>query len=874
MPRSRYPVDRYLVESSKKLERENTNDDDLWTSEPALKPEDEIMLRKLHDMLQSTTNDLKILSGELSKFQEPSIQIKSSPIPLDEEFNEKVHIEELVNAKFYGHKLVDKNRDGSGARQIKNVIGPSTGTTNADTKKKHNVKPKVSTSVQVNTIPEIKQKRINRNMGFSKTKLIQISDKTYNKKLNNGKIIKEPLSVAYNEFCYKHEEPTSNIQKNLQLQKMPNINIRSELKLEKVFNLSILPENNETFPVPTNKGNSTVILVKHIDLNKQPIDQSHSTQPKPLIRKVSKMSTCESSESSNNLNLEVKTKLRKHPINISPKSTNRVIQTHKKTVKRDSEKRCYADLEEWKRKLNRVYGGHVFKNDKPSSKYKINKKKASPDKKNVTKPILNNTEYIPYSRLTLGGVRVSDIEKEIGDISNKNVPLSPIIDRILSSRDNSPRKNKQEIISRTFTTSDENLMQEVVDIERTISETLSKTIQKDEDNGVKPKTVNEDSVSYKSDSYIDDFEDDTDQKEQILEESYNNIEHLEAKDTSGNKLNSNNYQPNNEDNISDHNKPSTSKIQNRTYIKASNLSFKDSVDVFEFVHNVDTQDTGTQSDSSNKIIPKETQTSPTNERQNLQPIRNDLWMSIDPRKEVEKMLELEKDFIKKFIIEEYGDILEEKITKPSTSKDRNENIRKNIAASQKNTQTSPARVKSVMTSPRRTKTRTTSPFPLSLAVDKQTSPLLFDVNNRETSVDLENDELGISINLSSPRFNLRLPQTTREVLSNLDACTKRTGTDVTSKTFRKTLVSSSSADADNSSSELSSVGEIKMNLKKKIRALNRSISSESSSSSVSTKYSSDLQPGGILPLKSDGELSLGRSKDKRAHSIGETSNLF
>lgn len=635
------------------------------------------------------------------------------------------------------------------------------------------------------------------------------------KKLNNGKIIKEPLSVAYNEFCYKHEEPTSNIQKNLQLQKMPNINIRSELKLEKVFNLSILPENNETFPVPTNKGNSTVILVKHIDLNKQPIDQSHSTQPKPLIRKVSKMSTCESSESSNNLNLEVKTKLRKHPINISPKSTNRVIQTHKKTVKRDSEKRCYADLEEWKRKLNRVYGGHVFKNDKPSSKYKINKKKASPDKKNVTKPILNNTEYIPYSRLTLGGVRVSDIEKEIGDISNKNVPLSPIIDRILSSRDNSPRKNKQEIISRTFTTSDENLMQEVVDIERTISETLSKTIQKDEDNGVKPKTVNEDSVSYKSDSYIDDFEDDTDQKEQILEESYNNIEHLEAKDTSGNKLNSNNYQPNNEDNISDHNKPSTSKIQNRTYIKASNLSFKDSVDVFEFVHNVDTQDTGTQSDSSNKIIPKETQTSPTNERQNLQPIRNDLWMSIDPRKEVEKMLELEKDFIKKFIIEEYGDILEEKITKPSTSKDRNENIRKNIAASQKNTQTSPARVKSVMTSPRRTKTRTTSPFPLSLAVDKQTSPLLFDVNNRETSVDLENDELGISINLSSPRFNLRLPQTTREVLSNLDACTKRTGTDVTSKTFRKTLVSSSSADADNSSSELSSVGEIKMNLKKK-----------------------------------------------------------
>lgn len=872
----------------------NIIDEDIWNTEPALKPEDEIILRKLHDTLQSTADDLKLLSGELSKFHEPGVQVKATPTPLDEEFNEKVHIEEIVNAKFHGYKIIDKSppREYKSKKEISDDNKPIN---------KENYKF-INVDVPVNTRPIKKIPNIKRNLVVTRTKVMQINgdtNSTKTEKLNNGKIVNAP-AVAYNEYSYKYAEPKLETpSKILKIQEMPSINIRSELKEQKVLQLDIIPEVKVNEKTEIVRKNVAVVAVQHGTT--KPITEPNKTMPnithvvhqqsnQPITtRKVSKMSTYDSSGSTtNNISSDTQMKLKTHRriltnIRSSPKTSVR-NDRKKNNIKKESNKRSHLNLDEWRTKLNSVYGTTTSKNGKhfqTKSKATTSSTKSNIRPENSAKQNkLNNMEYIPYSKLTIGGVRASDIEREISDIpNNRDIPLSPILDRILSSRENSFSKNssqnnKAKDKPNILTTSDENLLQEVIDIEMAVSETLTKNIKNTKGDSKMPKQISDSDEVQENDSYVDDFEDD---KSGCSGQSSNqkaNSTHINDDKNLSDEENCNILENDGSDN-NDNSKqfatvPSSSHANglNLTYTKISNLSFKDQVDVFEFVHSVDTQDSATQSNVGRKILPKETQTSPIVEN-NIQPIHNDLWPSIDPKGEVEKLFHLEKEFIKKLIVEEYGDLLAKNIDKPSTSKEVE--IRLNVAASQKNTQTSPAHVKHVMTSPTKTKTRTTSPVSR-LTVDHHTSPLIFVVDEDDVRLEIENEQdPGISINLSSPRFSLRLPRTSREVLSNLEDGVPRTEKRPTSKTQNVkrsniTVTSTSSLEAD--SSDISSLGEVKLKLRKEMGRVTTVSDTESFTSSALSDYQS-----GILPLRSEGEMSIGRIKksNKQNKSEGEAS---
>lgn len=897
----RYPVDRYLVESSKNFEMVNIINDDIWNPEPALKPEDEIILRRLHEMLQTTADDLKILSNELSKQHEPKVQIKTQPTPLDEEFNEKVHIEEIVDAKFHGYKVTEKSSSPVYGLKKEMVDGIKLLANELQ-------KTKVNAGIQVNPMTTILKKTQSRKLGMSSTNVIQIDEKNQvdckETSLNNIKINNSP-AVAYCEYSYEYTKPKTNTtpHKILKVQEMPGINIRSELREQKVLQLDILPDSKVEKDVTVNKNNVVFIVTQHksesipqqklTSVKKQDTPLTYATE-KQRIRKVSKMSTCESSGSNNNVGSDAQYNIKNQKefkIRSSPKTSSR--SDNRKLPKclisrKQQEKRSQQNLDEWKRKLESVYGhSSNLKKTVKLPKSKITKATCSRTGTTTkhSQILNNNMEYIPYSQLTLGGVRVSDIEKELSDIPNKNdMPISPILDRILRSRENSfhkdsPRKHQQKDYN-ILSTSDENLLKEVIDIEKTIGDTLSNNARKTQPNS---PTISSESNKQKDDSYADDFEDEKSDQEGDFEEDENANKSQLLNDS--NKSSSDRDLENSSKAIdtpaSDNDNP------NATYTKTSNLSFKNKVDIFEFVHLVDTQDIATQSATSHKISLKETQTSPRNETSNIQPIRNDLWPTLDPKGELEKMLILEKGFIKQLILDEYGDLFEKNITKPSTSKDITiEDTQKNSVALQKNTQTSPVHVKSIMTSPTKMKTRTTSPFSLSLPIDRQTSPMIFITNEEELKIEIGNEEdLGISINLSSPRFSLRLPQNSRDVLSNLEDSNQivskqyqvEDNLQKEPKMFKKfaTCTSTSSIDADNSSSEISSLGEIKLKLKRKSKKNRVPSTSDTSSSSIVSKYSSDLQSTGILPLKSEGEVSVDQVTKKnllkRNGSIGETS---
>lgn len=860
----------FQVDSSKNIEMVNIIGDDLWKPEPTLRPEDDIILRKLQDMLQSTSDDLKRLSGELIKFHKPGLQIKTVPTPLDEEFNEKVHIEELVNAKFHGYQIVNRSSMVPDLKLQNNTIIDKKPLTTKP------LKPKVTnTAVQVNSAPTIKMKVHNKNLGISRTRIVQIDEKKQDnvatERLNNGKIIHKVPAVSYNEFSYNYVEPRveEKQRKLLQVQIMPSINIRSELKEQKVLNIDILPDSQNKKVGDTNKKNVVVVAVNHEELiTHAPVNKKDETLLRTLpesikpVRKVSKMSTGESSESvyiSSDARLRFNTHSKlTTAIKNSPVTTDRQNRKKKCIKVRESEKPQAHNVEEWRRKLNIVYGCSSTKNVKTNHKSDTAKKNGTSKKLNtsIQTGTMNNAQYIPYSQLTLGGVRVSDIEKELSNIPIKNnEPLSKVFDEILNSREHSTRDRQSKDVPKILTTSDENLLQEVIDIERTVSDTISKILHRKETD--RPKTKISSDEDNENDSYADDFED---VNSDNTMESKNGLHVNGAQQDNYSKEQSINGHATDSDN----NDAKLNKHHNATFTKASNLSIKDSVDIFEFIHSVDTQDIATQSSVSNKILPKETQTSPRNDRSNVQPIHNDLWPSIDPRGEIERMLKLEKEFIKKLIIDEYGDLLEKNIVKPSTSKDSVNDTERNIVASQKKTQTSPARVKSVMTSPRRSKTRTTSPFlqQATVTADQQTSPIL--VPNEDANINNED----ITINLSSPRFNLRLPQNSHEVLSNLDLFSRSS-----SKILGSKLKPSSSSSVEaGSSSELSSLGEVRVPIRKRLKKSRVPSIPESISSSALSTCSSEVLSGGIIPLRSDGEVVFGqRTKKTSNKSEGETS---
>ncbi|XP_046967696.1 uncharacterized protein LOC124535524 isoform X2 [Vanessa cardui] len=883
---TRYPVDRYLVESSKKLDMINIIDDDIWNSEPALKPEDEIILRKLHDMLQSTADDLKQLSGEFSKYHGLDVQKKTLPMPLDEEFNEKVHIEEVVNAKFHGHNIAETKSTPN--RMHKDVVdGIIKSIAN-----QRNTKQFVNHGVQVNEVPIVKKSSIKKKLGVSRTNVVQINE-TLSKPINSPDSFintKNKNMNSYSEIAYKPDKCKSlPVKTPLQIQEMPSINIRSELKEQKVLQLDINPENKDICENNFTKHNALVIEMKHEDTPK-PVSrntftfdhiQLNAANDKPITRKVSKMSTYESCESANNNSSDSQDNLRKQKIKSTitlratrranlptgPKTRNDIVS--KKDIKRDGK----VSVHEWQKRLKTVYG-ETSKLKKSGTKVtkvspKLSNKQKNPSKHKITPNALNNTEYIPYSKLTLGGVNVSDIEREISNIPHRgDIVLSLILDKILSSRENSfhidsPRKHKNKS-PKVLTTSDENLLQDVLNIEKEITRTSSikngNIDNKISDNG----QINLNNSYRKGDSYDDDFEDE--KSDDSNKTQANDFESLGSKPSNNSK-----EDKNKDPTVTPENKTNQdANVHNKTFTKVSNLSFKNTVDIFEFIHSVDTQDTGTQSNTTNKRTIQETQTSSSDDKPNIQPIHNDLWpSSIDPRGEVEKMFKLEKEFIKKLIIDEYGDLLEKEFNKPSTSKNiDNDNSDRNVSSFQKNTQTSPAHVKSVMTSPTRTKTRTTSPFALSLSVNQQTSPIVVVSNDEQLKVEIENDEdLGISVNLSSPRFSLRLPQSSREVISNIKSGLSN-NREQPNNLRKGILSSSSSVDGDYSSSDISSLGEIHKMYKRRLRKSRipslSEISSSSPSVSRNSKYSSDFSSA-VRPLKSEGEASIDKNNTKRSN---------
>ncbi|XP_013172860.1 PREDICTED: uncharacterized protein LOC106121670 isoform X2 [Papilio xuthus] len=853
-----YPVDRYMVKSGNKMEMVNVTDDEIWIPTSAIKPEDEAMLDRLGDLLRAAAQDLALVSGQLvPRTPRPTVL----PAPLDQQFNEKVHIEEIVNAKFHRYNIdekpLPKKSQETGTRNM--CIKPVPKTVNA--------------SVQVNRLSK-PTKPCKKNLAISRTKIVQIdehfSDNVKDVKLNNAKCSAGGPCVAYNEFTYTYEEPkVKNCnQKPLHVQEMPSINIRSELREQKVLQLDILPEQKVSPDNLETQTNVAVIALQHEPAPKVEKRITHYPQvvhtapppTKPAVRRVSKMLPCDTSDSTNNTSTDadraVSQKAHKPSVRPPSRRISAIVDSKSKNNAKSKlttkPPQNHRNIDEWKKKINTIYGlPSTSRNRKtyPNQKLRTSPKKTNPIRnEQILKSQLNNAEYIPYTKLTIGGIKVSDIEREISDIPDKDIPLSPILDKILTSRENSFHNNPtKEGNKHVLTTSDENLLEEVLDIERNVTKTLRKNVKEK----VSPSKSNVSSETERSDkhmTYADDFEEERTEHELSLSED--EVKNIPADDK---------HETFNE-NVQTH-------VHNATYTKSTNLSLKNSVDIFEFVHSIDTQDHATQSNPVYKISLKATQTSP----RNIQPIHNDLWPTENTREERDK--KVNEELIKKLIMDECSDILKKNLAQPSTSE--NKEGKKNFAASQKNTQTSPAHVRSVMTSPTKTKTRTTSPLALALTVDRQTSPAA-PAHREDLRIELDEiNELALSINLSSPRFSLRLPRTSRDVLSNLDATPSKLESKPHNTTvkFLNKCSSLSSADGDYSSSDISSLGEIERKFKRKIKKNKIPTISESSGSSIVSKYSSDISSV-ILPLRSEGEVSAGRGdvrKSRFSRSDGEVS---
>ncbi|CAH2041215.1 unnamed protein product, partial [Iphiclides podalirius] len=835
-----YPVDRYLVESSNRIEMVNI-DDETWKSEPAIRPEDEAVLRTLREMLQSTADELRLISGELKR--EPRVRFGATPT-LDQEFNERLHVEEIVDAKFHGCRIVrPPHTRTEDIREVNARPTKPSATANA--------------SVQVNRTPAAK--KATKSLSMSRTRIVQIDEPRVESERPDPR---KPF--VYNEYSYKHEETkVKDVRsKPLNVQAMPSINIRGELKEQKVLQLDIIPEQKtDTEKLPT-QSNVAVIAIQHEPtpavektISKYPeIRYVPTASPKPAFRRVSKMLTCDSSESTDNVTSKTRMKSRnliKAHVKSIPKASARFEKYKESNNRSKLDKKQNSNIDDWRRKINTIYGRlstsrNIYARSQPASRVSTKSDPVPTSSRNKSQTLLNNAEYIPYSKLTLGGVNVSDIEREISDLTDKNVPLSPILDKILISRENSfhdsaPKKDNAN--KNILTTSDENLLEEVLDIERNITTTLNKNL-----NG-KDKVIS--AVSSESNqsgrSYADDFEEERSDNDKTQSDEAHPNRNVTTKDGTVIHIESG--------------------IKDATYTKSPNLSFKSRVDIFEFIHSINTQDNATQSNCSGKITPKSTQsncsgkitpkstqTSPRNV-----PIRNDLWLeahaSTNPTSDVDKINE---EFIKKLIIDECTGILQKNIAKTKETSEK-----RNSTASQKNTQTSPAHVRGVMTSPTKTKTRTTSPLG-PLTVDHQTSPVAF-APSEETHIALGTvDDLAASINLSSPRFSLRLPKDSRDVISNLDAATSRDRKPFRTPLPLKTFTSSSSADADYSS-DVSSFGEINDRLRRRPRR--NKILTVSESSTSTSKCSSDSSV--VLPLRSEGEISLGQVDRKTGFSRSE-----
>ncbi|XP_050666860.1 uncharacterized protein LOC126966700 [Leptidea sinapis] len=843
----RYPLDRYLAESSEDMDMAKIIGNDLWKSEAALRPEDEILLRKLREMLQSTADDLKLLSAEFSRNQESALNIL--PTPMDEEFNEKIYIEEVVKAKFLGQAPM----------KSQNYVA-----NNRLSEKKASTR---------SICPKPDSKKQNKKLSFSRTKVIDIKEST-NKSSNSKESDKQPVimgpekinrgpkqcaSVAYNELVHKCEKESGNIlKKELKLQEMPSINIRCELKMQKVLQLDILPNTSDSV-TSQNKRNVAVIAVSHEDpklMVKEIIQPSEIYKPRPNDKRdskriISRMSTYDSSESSNNYDNN-HCNYQKYNIKLTIPKDPKKIKTIRKKAGNVNFPVPKKSLDDWRKKLNDVYGQSTSKNDgKICEKVKNNNRRLAQTTSAGQQRELNNTEYIPYSKLTLGGVNVNEIEKELSNNIYKNdAPLSPVLNKITSripslhvQQNHGKYKNSGDV--NLLTTSDENLLQEVLDIEEKVSLTLSKSAKS---NNLTAERLQE--PSHRSDNsmndlntYADDFE---------IENSDDGTEHQDQQHSKINGIQTLGHQ--------DEKTVTYKKSPQNTSSKILNLSFKNQVDTYEYIHTIDVQDIATQSNYLNKISLKETQTSPRLESSKVQTIHNDLCSTFTPKCDIEKLFALEKDFIKKVIVEEYADVID----KSYTTQERN------IANTQKNTQTSPARVKNVMTSPTKTKTRATSPLSLQVTINKETSPIVMvsnDAKNVQDERDIERED--ISINLSSPRFSLRLPTSSRELLQNVNDVT-RPKSNLKGKLIRKPLSSSSSLDGDYSSSDISSIGEINLQYKRSLRGHVFPLISEPSSVS---KYSSD-ECSGAQPLKSDGEISFGQRRKQKSNvskSEGEVS---
>lgn len=798
----------------------NILEEEDWVREPALRPEDEMMLRKLQDMLQSTAADLKALSDELTNNRE---QTKLNIlVPLDEEFNNKIHIEEIVNAKFHGRKALQKPNNISTAKDkfstlIKDVIAEN-----------FVQRPKViSTAVQVDTVPNKNSESI-----LKKTSSANLTNMKSQNPIKDKEMIVPPASskpcqaIIYNEVTHDYtDQSTQSPRKMLNIQVMPSINIRSALTEQKVAQLDIQPEIDLEKQHLVNK-NSVVIEVSQSARVVAKSDHLIPDNKKPFVnRKTYKMSPCDSSDTS----VSIK---RQREVNIGKSmSTKTVTQFFKKKSARKDiashPSHPRPNIEEWRKKLSAVYSTNNNPSNIPTKQNISLTSKSKQTAQIKPKIPFHNIDYIPYSKLTLGGASVAEVEQRLSSRSrkNSNATLNATRPENVKSEGNVyVQTTKGEL--KILTTSDENLLQAVLDVEKKISKTISKNdkLQPTESNYMDSEEENEVKNGHDNVSYEDDFED-----EDKSNPTSDAISNQTGASGDGRKV----------INID----PGPSYIPPKTL----NLSLKDTIDVFEYVHSIDTQDNTTQSNHLSKVAIKEAQTSP--QSSSALPIHNNLWPTIDSKGEVEKLFNLEKDFIKKMILEEYGDLLEKNVSKPSTSKllnDVDENRTRNLAAAQKNTQTSPARVKSSMTSPTRTKSRTTSPFPRPDLVNRDTSPF-----------DITSDDPGISINLSSPRFSLRLPQTSREVLSNIEHYSSNNKS-LKDKTFTKEPTHhSSSADMEASSSDLSSLGEVKLKLRRKnVKKYRPSTLSESSSATSTSKCTEEILAG-ILPLRSEGELSLG-----------------
>lgn len=908
----------------------------------SLAEEDVAKLQVIKSIVKSAEIEINNISASLTQNREQKTIHLPEPNYFDEDFDQKSYIQNIVSAKIQGMKVVEQDTAASKIQKIM-ILKQALDTISDRRSDGHETKRSKTSYTSGDVCNKAAGKDVNFKSQDSPTKRNEISHfysknddrvesessfkSSRNEMPSSEKICKAEerytrLSIRNHKLVEIKSDAVEEIIKvpvitncRLSITAMPSVNIRSELIEQKIPSLDIYPEDQNNIQ-PGKASNVGLIRSEHSDQKTTakrvqinlPEEQISGIKGGDDILQTDKFKNLTGQQTLEDKNMEsILDKFASQGRHKTPDNSHTRHQSVESVLNNSNQPFLFFDRSKSDNQYSSIPSTSYSKNVSKLKKYAIPEiqkiynpksnirrtvaKKSSIisssyftqlskhssvmktpqtfDSKLYDVPVLkgskgksyhSSTEYIPYSKLTVGGLNADEMNKYIHEPDKKASAKTTQL--TISSGEASKRKQS-----------------------------------------VSGNNLNDTKSEANEDGNISDHSNRSDHSESSKEQSKSNNTLSEAESSSSQEKSPNDYV----DDFDDDSKSDTKSFNSKkdTHMPQENrkkpvtLKLKKSIDVFDFVHAVETKDDSTQSGVGLFSNFKQTQTSPreieTKECVNefkLNIAENSSQKVDIANLTLRDMMQIQKSLALlniNFFTNQLNGINPDDT--PSCSKDNEPKLNKNnkdllkVHSSEdliinklslpKDTQTSPLKSCHAMTSPTEMVSRILSPIFRDVKIDAGTSPC--DINVSLNSEELTHND----VTFSKPQ-STNIQSSAREALSNLETALKNKALQNNSSLGNKdlkekltikhcesspnrTLKDSTETYTDVShseSSETHSLGEINLRiLRKKSFIIRRQAKSDSNSdiNSPITSSSSDVQVdmtnyGG----KSDGELSTGQ----------------